>query len=149
MTLFPGTTSLLFAEPKTSTGKTAAHVPLRIGDYNIDGFPDILALVPNNTAAPPSGGIFGGGRNPGVQVRVLENTACKKKDAACQDGKYQARRRHFKVADEVGMSALDDIWDAKNAAWLDVGEDVGDGNSKISYMAGTDEYRFYRAPWIL
>jgi hypothetical protein len=47
------------------------------------------------------------------------------------------------------MSALDDIWDAKNAAWLDVGEDVGVGNSKISYMAGTDEYRSYRAPWTL
>lgn len=117
-------TSLLFSEPKTSTSQTAAHIPLRIGDYNIDGFPDILALVPNNTAAPPSGGIFGGGRNPGVQVRILENVGCRKKDAACQNGKHQAKRRQFRVADEIGMNALLDIWDARNAAWLDVGEDV-------------------------
>ena len=122
--LFPGTTSLLFSEPKASTSKTAAHMPLRIGDYNIDGFPDVLALVPNNTAAPPSGGIFGGGRNPGVQVRILKNVACGKKDAACQNGRYKAQRRHFRVAEEAGLDSLYDVWDAKDAAWLDVGEDV-------------------------
>jgi hypothetical protein len=81
-------------------------------------------MIVNNTAAPPSGGIFGGGRSTGVQARVLQNIPCKKKDAACQDGKYKARKRQFAVARELGMESLNDIWDVRNAAWLDIAEDV-------------------------
>jgi hypothetical protein len=97
---------------------------LRLGDFNIDGYPDILALVVNNTAAPPDGGIFGGGRSPGIQVKILQNAPCHKKDSACQNGKHHAKRRQIRTVVEPGIEALDRIWDARNAAWFDVGDDV-------------------------
>jgi len=122
--LFPGTTAILFAEPKSTSSGNPALIPLRIGDFDIDGFPDILTLIVNNTAAPPDGGIFGGGRSPGIQVKILQNAPCGKRDVACQDGKHRVKRRQFKPVVESGIETLDSIWDARNAAWFDVGEDV-------------------------
>jgi hypothetical protein len=108
-------------------------MPLRIGDFDVDGFPDILTLVVNQTAAPPDGGIFGGGRSPGIQVKLLQNAPCRKRDSACQNGKHSAKRRQFKRVVEPGIEALDHVWDAKNAAWFDVGEDVSCQESRFLY----------------
>lgn len=126
--LYPGTTSILFSEPSSSTSGSSEftpHIPLKIGDYNVDGFPDVLVMVVNGTAQPPQGGIFGNGRSAGVQVKLLQNVACDKESQECQGGRWQAKRRRLQASQGDAMKVLDDIWDVRNSAWLDIDEDVG------------------------
>ncbi|KAJ9112839.1 hypothetical protein QFC20_002167 [Naganishia adeliensis] len=123
--LLPGTTSLLFSQP-SRTSKLSPLIPLRVGDFDNDGFPDILASVVNATAVPAQGGIFESSRSKGVQIRLLQNVECTKKDkaddGACANGKYEAGRRKFKVVTGPVTDALSKIWDARGAAWLDIDE---------------------------
>ncbi|KAJ9119554.1 hypothetical protein QFC22_003263 [Naganishia vaughanmartiniae] len=124
--LLPGTSSLLFSQPSRKL-KSAPHIPLRIGDFNNDGYPDILATVVNSTAAPAVAGIFGGPRSTGVQISLLQNVPCGKKDqvegGACGGGKLAARRRKLSVVSGAVTDALANIWDARGATWLDIDED--------------------------
>jgi integrin alpha FG-GAP repeat containing protein 1 len=101
-------------------GDTNIPLPLRPGDYNVDGFPDLLLTIQNSTAAPGSGII--NSRKTGHQVRILENIPCGKGVPGCE-GKKDGRA--FKVGSGIGWEALDDIWDANGASWLDVDDDVG------------------------
>jgi integrin alpha FG-GAP repeat containing protein 1 len=101
-------------------GAPSIPFPLRPGDYNVDGFPDLLMTIHNSTAAP-GGGVLAHSRKAGHQVRVLENVPCGKGVAGCEgrdDG------RGFSVGSGKGWEVLDDIWDASGASWLDVDDDV-------------------------
>jgi integrin alpha FG-GAP repeat containing protein 1 len=101
-------------------GDPSIPFPLRPGDYNVDGFPDLLMTIHNSTAAP-GGGVLAHSRKAGHQVRVLENVPCGKGVAGCEgrdDG------RGFSVGSGKGWEVLDDIWDASGASWLDVDDDV-------------------------
>lgn len=126
--LLPGTSSLLLSQPSRKS-KSAPYIPLRIGDFNNDGYPDILATIVNSTAAPPVGGIFGGPRSTGAQISLMQNVACGKKDqvegGACDGGKLGAKRRKLSVVSDTVTNALANIWDARGAAWFDIDEDVG------------------------
>lgn len=63
-----------------------------------------------------------------MQIKLLQNAACKKKDKSdggmCSGGKYEMGRRKFKVVTGPVTDALLQIWDARDAAWLDVDENV-------------------------
>lgn len=126
-TILPDASSILFSQPSRSS-KLTPLIPLRIGDFNNDGFPDVLLTVINATAAPAEGGIFGTSRSTGVQIKLLQNVACKKKDNSdggmCAAGKYEKGRRKFKVVKGAIADALLQIWDARDAAWSDVDENV-------------------------
>ena len=140
--MFPDTGSLLFQEPAHPHLKTSPLVPLRIGDYNLDGFPDILALVSNHTAAPPPGGLFGLGRSSGIQAKVIQNVDCGRKHPACQDGKHKAKRRRFMPASgEPGLSVLESLWDVTAAFWFDA-EDDGTLDILIERSGKQDGSRF-------
>ncbi|KAK4688706.1 integrin alpha FG-GAP repeat containing protein 1, partial [Tremellales sp. Uapishka_1] len=121
-TLFPshtGSADLLLHPP------SSPHIalPLRPGDYNLDGYPDLLILLANSTAAPPLSGILGGaGRRSGIQVKILTNTACGKDVAGCAEGTH-GDQRGFKVGGGKNWEALDEIWDAAGASWLDLDDD--------------------------
>lgn len=99
-----------------------------MGDFDNDGFPDILASVVNATAVPAEGGIFESSRSKGVQIRLLQNVECTKMDRAdggdCANGKHEAGRRKLKVSRGPVTDALSKIWDARGAAWLDIDENV-------------------------
>jgi integrin alpha FG-GAP repeat containing protein 1 len=106
-------------------GDPSIPLPIRIGDYNVDGFPDLLLTIHNSTAAP-GGGVLAGSRKAGTQVKVLENVPCSKGVAGCE-GKKDGRG--LKVGSGSGWEALDEIWDASGASWLDVDDDVSTSSS--------------------
>lgn len=110
-----------FAQPSSNDAAPSTLIPLKIGDYDKDGFPDILALVVNGTARPPSGGLFGGSRGQGTQVKLLRNIGCKKGRTGCGE---KSKRRTLEVSRGHGIEALDGIWDARSVSWVDVDEDV-------------------------
>mgnify|MGYP006876505501 FL=1 len=101
---------------------------MRIGDFNNDGYPDILLTVVNATAAPAEGGIFGASRSTGVQIKLLQNVECREKDKSdgemCAMGRYDMARRKLEVVSGPVTDALLQIWDARDAAWVDVDENV-------------------------
>lgn len=87
--------------------------------------------VVNSTAAPAEGGIFSASRSTGVQVKLLQNVECRKKDRSnggvCATGKYDRARRKLEVVTGAVSDALLQIWDARDAAWVDVDENVSRG----------------------
>jgi integrin alpha FG-GAP repeat containing protein 1 len=97
-------------------GEPNIPLPLRPGDFNVDGFPDLLLTIHNSTAVP---GVIT--RRAGHQVRILENVPCGNGVAGCEGRK---NGRGFKVGGGSGWEVLDDIWDASGASWLDVDDDV-------------------------
>jgi integrin alpha FG-GAP repeat containing protein 1 len=97
-------------------GEPNIPLPLRPGDFNVDGFPDLLLTIHSSTAAP---GVIT--RKAGNQVRVLENVPCGTDIAGCEGRK---NGRGFKVGGGNGWEVLDDIWDARGASWLDIDDDV-------------------------
>lgn len=96
-------------------------LPIRVGDYNIDGYPDLLLLFYNITAAPP--GPFGG-RKSGTQVKILENVACSTSGGGVR-GCERGHQRGLRLGFGKGWEALDGIWDATGASWMDLDDDVG------------------------
>lgn len=85
-----------------------------------------MVLVVNGTAAAPSHGLLG--RSAGIQAKLLRNVPCGVggSDAAwCDKGKREAKRCHFQPVNggDAAFRVLDDIWDVRNAAWIDVDED--------------------------
>jgi integrin alpha FG-GAP repeat containing protein 1 len=100
-------------------GEPNIPLPLRPGDFNVDGFPDLLLTMHNSSAAP--GGITG--RKAGHQIRVLENVTCGNgRDVAGCEGRKDGRG--FRLGSGSGWGVLDDIWDVTGASWLDVDDDV-------------------------
>ncbi|CAJ0759893.1 10560_t:CDS:10, partial [Entrophospora sp. SA101] len=80
-------------------------VPIRIGDYNLDGFPDLLVISEKNSES---------------LVSLLQSTACTLE--LCDPLAVKAQRRtFFKVVD--GAHSLNKIKNAKGAAFFDIDED--------------------------
>lgn len=85
-----------------TTFNPSLPLPLRLGDVNMDGFPDVLLVVSTSS---------------GTQVRVLESVACGPQYKECRSG------RTFRVPPR-GTAALDAITDVKLASFIDVDDDV-------------------------
>lgn len=100
-------------------GDPSVPLPIRPGDYNVDGFPDLLMTISNDTAIA-SAGIFGGSR--GTQAKILHNVGCRKGVPGCE-GKG---RRGFQVGGGKGWEALDRIVDVIGSSWVDIDDDVSD-----------------------
>jgi hypothetical protein len=77
-----------------------------LGDYNLDGYPDLLVITSNNK---------------GSHATLLESILCTNRK--CSTSAVASQKRTFvKVND--GAQPLNDINNAKNAAFLDLDEDV-------------------------
>lgn len=85
-----------------TTFKPSLPLPLRLGDINMDGFPDVLLVVSTSS---------------GTQAKILESVACGPQHKECQSG------RTFRVPPR-GTAALDAITDVKLASFIDVDDDV-------------------------
>ncbi|WWC89342.1 uncharacterized protein L201_004263 [Kwoniella dendrophila CBS 6074] len=96
-------------------------LPIRPGDYNVDGFPDLLLTV-HQTVKRSTGGILGGSQDVD-QVKVLVNIPCSKNVPGCD--KNAKGKRGFKVGSGNGKSweALHSIHDAQGASWIDIDDD--------------------------
>ncbi len=86
-------------------------LPIKLGDVNQDGFPDLLAILASGSASRPD-------RIP----YIAYNVPCARGGAGCdENGKG---KRAFKVL-KRGGDVLGGIRDARGAAFLDLDEDVG------------------------
>lgn len=84
-------------------------ITLRPGDFNIDGFPDLLAILAPSTSQ--------------AEVAILRSVPCAGSKAECLHGKVDKRRRTFERLTK-GASVLKKITDVRGATWVDIDEDV-------------------------
>jgi len=84
-------------------------LPLKLGDANLDGFPDFLAIIGSPSKHD---------RTPKLFLSVECGTAGA---VGCSGGK--GRRGWTQV--KKGVESLDAIKDARGVAFLDLDEDVG------------------------
>lgn len=106
----------------TLTADGSPHpIPLALGDFDKDGFPDVLLL-----SVPPGQPTDGSGK---TSVHILRNTRCGAlADSATRDlcrkssvdGDEEGR---WLVVETTATTALDRIDDARSASWVDVDED--------------------------
>lgn len=81
-------------------------MPIRLGDANLDGFPDLLQVVATHSDQTP---------------KLLFSVPCERGLPGCaQDGHG---RRSFKVTTK-GVESLNAVKDAISATFLDMDEDV-------------------------
>lgn len=83
--------------------------PIRIGDYNKDGYPDLLVVSSSSSSAKEG------------SVSLLQSIPCSK-TSCIQDLTAAGRRTYVKIGGNQAK-ALNGIKDAKSAMWLDVDED--------------------------
>ena len=92
-----------------ATHTPALPLPLKLGDANLDGFPDILLLLQV------------GGSTDQVP-KLLFNTPCMKGVVGC--GRDGNGRRGWREVGKKGGEALGNVRDARGVAFLDMDEDV-------------------------
>ncbi|GAA5822622.1 hypothetical protein JCM11251_004321 [Rhodosporidiobolus azoricus] len=81
--------------------------PPQIGDYNIDGYPDLLILT-----TPPTG--------TARVATILQSRPCEK--GSCTTAEAEKGRRAFRVLTE-GADALGKIRDVESVSWVDMDDD--------------------------
>lgn len=137
--LFPTSSpqpSILVRDTSTSPSIPLA---LKLGDVNLDGFPDILLISALSSAHEYSptlaisvgcgggsgGSLVGDGASPAGSDRGAQSEGVKAKiakpDAGCDENGQG--KRGFRVL-EKGASALRRVVDARGAAFIDIDEDV-------------------------
>ncbi|CAK9786351.1 hypothetical protein CC85DRAFT_284969 [Cutaneotrichosporon oleaginosum] len=100
--LFPGFKLMI-----TVPGQSDIPLPLRPGDFDVDGFPDLLITISDGKKS---------------LVKVLHNVPCGKGVPGC--GEYSASySRGFQVLGGKGWEALEEIEDAVGASWIDLDDD--------------------------
>lgn len=101
--LFPGDdVQLLVSAPGTKD----IPLPPRAGDFDVDGFPDLLVTVKSGYD---------------TKVKVLHNVPCGKGVPGCTNAPKGARG--LVVGGGKGWDALDRITDATGASWIDLDDD--------------------------
>ena len=92
-------------------------IPVKVGDANMDGFPDLLFI----TSSAPHGGFLGIGSKTEQIPRLAFSVPCSKGVAGCDT--YGNGHRGFSVL-QIGAEKLTSITDARGASFLDLDEDV-------------------------
>ncbi|KAG0245957.1 hypothetical protein B0O80DRAFT_464011 [Mortierella sp. GBAus27b] len=86
-------------------------VTVHVGDYNLDGYPDLLVVsgTPKDNGKPSS-------------ASLLQSVLCSSDDGVCMPSAVDAGRRSF-VRVTVGADPLNSVQDVRAAAFLDLDED--------------------------
>lgn len=92
--------------------KGTLPVTVHVGDYNLDGYPDLLVVsgTPGNNQKPSS-------------ATLLQSVLCTSNGDGCMPSAVTARRRTFVKVTE-GAGPLNSVQDVRAAAFLDLDEDV-------------------------
>ena len=109
-----GSDSLLVADTRTTP---PVPVPIRLGDANLDGFPDLLVI----SASAPHGGFLGIGDASDRTPKLALSRPCGKGVVGCDTSGNGKVGWSVVVKD---AEPLKSIVDASNAAFLDIDEDV-------------------------
>ena len=112
--LFPSSPYLLMND---TTHDPPIPLPIRVGDFSLDGFPDIIPII----ASAPTGGVLGVGASINRTPYLLTSVPCARGVVGC--GANGQGRRGFTTID-AGSEALQQIVDARGVTVLDLDEDV-------------------------
>ncbi|KAI1320696.1 hypothetical protein EDD11_010230 [Mortierella claussenii] len=106
--VLPEGQQLLLSDPGF---KGKLPVAVHVGDYNLDGYPDLLVVsgTPGDNSRPSS-------------ATLLRSVLCSTGDDTCLPSAVAAKRRSFVKVTE-GADALNLIQDVRAAAFLDLDED--------------------------
>lgn len=104
--LFGDNVNILITVP----GDQNIPLPIRAGDFDLDGYPDLLLTVSDGTNST---------------VKVLRNVPCGNGVKGCDTP--VSGGRGFIVAGGKGWEALESITDAVGASWIDIDDDVRAG----------------------
>ena len=116
--IIPNTSSLLLSDVSFTP---PIPLSLKPGDADLDGFPDLLAIVVDSD---------GDAHTP----RLLRNVGCSSGIPGCgADGKG---RRGFKAASGNEIELLEGMRDVRGVAWVDLDEDVSRFVPVVEYGAG-------------
>ncbi|KAG0143907.1 hypothetical protein CROQUDRAFT_660602 [Cronartium quercuum f. sp. fusiforme G11] len=107
--LFPGYNLVTSLSAKDFIG--TSPVSIQTGDFDLDGFPDLLLLI------TPHGSDSGSSATP----RLLKSLACT--ISSCTEQEIKDHRRRFIASDEKLVKSLNSITDAKSAFFMDIDED--------------------------
>ncbi|GAA5984638.1 hypothetical protein JCM11641_004548 [Rhodosporidiobolus odoratus] len=102
-TLLPGQ-SLITTSPSF---RGSFPTPPQVGDYNIDGYPDLLLLTSSGSHR---------------RANLLQSRACEEKGSGCTEEETKRGRRTFRVVTE-GAEALTGVKDVESAHWVDMDDD--------------------------
>lgn len=94
----------------------AVPLPIRLGDSNLDGFPDLLFI----TASSPHGGFLGIGDKSDRTPRLAFSVPCGKGVPGCSSN---GAKRGYKIV-KKDAEALNAVVDASGVAFFDIDEDV-------------------------
>ncbi|KAF8487633.1 hypothetical protein JB92DRAFT_2759088 [Gautieria morchelliformis] len=111
--LFPSSPYLLMND---MTHDPPIPLPIRVGDFSLDGFPDLIPIV----ASAPKGGVFGVGGSIERTPYLMTSVPCARGVAGC--GASGQGRRGFRIT-SAGSEALQQIVDARGVTVLDLDED--------------------------
>ena len=101
--LFPSTSSLLVLD---TTYSPALPIPLKLGDANLDGFPDFLAITVSGSDNVPN---------------LVYSVPCAPGVVGCaKDG---SGSRGWRLA-QKGVESLQAVKDARSLSFVDMDEDV-------------------------
>lgn len=103
-------------------------LPLKLGDANLDGFPDLLLIA----TSAPHGGFLGIGDKADRTPKLIFSVPCASGVVGCGPN-GRGRRGWAVVTDDA--AAMDAIVDANGVAFLDIDEDVG--GSQLSFRAAS------------
>lgn len=97
---------------------------LHLGDYNKDGYPDlVLVTIPDQLASGGRNNVRGGGE---TRVHILRNLDCskvpasEKADLGCTPDRPEART-FIKVT--AGAESIEVLRDVRSVSWIDIDED--------------------------
>ncbi|KAF9438400.1 hypothetical protein BGZ76_008180 [Entomortierella beljakovae] len=118
--ILPDGQQLLLSDPDF---KGKLPVTIHVGDYNLDGYPDLLVVsgTPGNNGKPSS-------------ATLLSSILCEEDDDICLPSAVAAKRRSFSKVTE-GADALNLVQNVRAAAFLDLDED---GTVDIMLLRNTD-----------
>lgn len=113
--------SMLVLDTQTSP---AVPLPIRLGDSNLDGFPDLLFI----TASSPHGGFLGIGDKSDRTPRLAFSVPCGKGVPGCSSN---GAKRGYKIV-KKDAEVLNAVVDASGVAFFDIDEDVSVATEVVS-----------------